>query len=193
MTDSLYVSHFPSIDGNISLANNTLDMVLAIAMAIIALVNIGLTIYIFVAGRNDTSKTELMSRKFELLQTLVLSSNINRLYGFYQNITQYCEPLIQHNDQKTKKKVNEDILSEQASFRRDFITLISVIDQNLSKELKELTDSLIDGITESIFDDGVNLKHKPKFEELISQKISNNRVDFLSKLYKIAEMQNNPN
>lgn len=193
MTDSLYVSHFPPIDGNISLANNTLDMVLAIAMAIIALVNIGLTIYIFVAGRNDTSKTELMSRKFELLQTLVLSSNINRLYGFYQNITQYCEPLIQHNDQKTKKKVNEDILSEQASFRRDFITLISVIDQNLSKELKELTDSLIDGITESIFDDGVNLKHKPKFEELISQKISNNRVDFLSKLYKIAEMQNNPN
>ena len=82
-------------------------------------------------------------------------------------------------------------MSEQSSFRRDFITLISVIDKNLSKELKELTDSLIDGITESIFDDGIVLQHKPKYEELISQKISNNRVDFLSKLYKIAEMQDN--
>lgn len=189
MIDSVYVSHIPPVESYLLPNNNVLDMILAIAMAIIAVVNIGLTIYIFRTGRKDSSKSELMTRQFELLQTLVLNSNIDRLYDFYKSVAKHCEALMSHNDRTTKKKVNDAVIAEQAAFRRDFITLISVVDKTLSQELKVLTDSLVDGITEAIFDEGVNLKHKPKFEELISQSISKNRVDFLSKLYKIADLQ----
>lgn len=189
MIDSLYVSHIPPIEGQIAQTSNALDLILTIAMAVIALVNVFLTIYIFWAGRKDSSKSQLQTRKFELLRTLVLNSNIGRLYDFYSNVAKHCEPLLLHNDQATKKKSNDAVIAEQAAFRRDFITLINVVDNALSQELKSLTDSLVDGITEAIFDEGVNLKHKPKFDELISQRISKNRVDFLSKLYKIADIQ----
>ena len=108
---------------------------------------------------------------------------------FYSNVAKHCEPLLVHNDQATKKKSNDAVIKEQSAFRRDFITLINVVDKSLSQELISLTDALVDGITETIFDEGVNLKHKPKFDELISQRISKNRVDFLSKLYKIADIQ----
>lgn len=188
MIDSIYVAHIPPVESYLPQNNNVLDMILAIAMAIIALVNIGLTVYIFITGRKDSSKSELMSRQFELLRTLVLNSNIDRLYDFYKNVAKHCEALISHNDRATKKKVNDAVIAEQAAFRRDFITLISVVDKNLSQELKVLTDSLVDGITETIFDEGVNLKHQPKFDELISQSISKNRVEFLSKLYRIADL-----
>lgn len=189
MVDSVFVSHIPPVEGQIAQVSNTLDVILTVAMAVIAVVNVFLTIYIYRAGRKNSSKSELQTRKFELLQTLVLNSNIGKLYDFYSNVAKHCEPLLVHNDQITKKKSNDLVIAEQAAFRRDFITLINVVDKSLSQDLKILTDSLVDGITEAIFDEGVNLKHKPKYDELISQRISKNRVDFLSKLYKIAEIQ----
>lgn len=47
-------------------------------------------------------------------------------------------------------------------------------------------DQLVDGITEAIFDSVINLKHEPKYDEVVAPRISKCRMDCLSMLLLIA-------
>lgn len=49
----------------------------------------------------------------------------------------------------------------------------------------KMADELIDGITEVIYDPGINLKHEPKFDEMVTQRISRCRVDCLTMLLQL--------
>lgn len=187
MVDSVYVSNPPLCGEAIPQSGSWVDTVLAIAMAVIAAVNVGLTIYIFVKGRKDSSESDYKKRKFELMQTLILNSNIDKFYKFYDNVSASCRELLSNTDQQTKDEVNKSIKADLKLFRLEFITLVKVIDTNLYDNMIQAADTLIDGITKAIYDDGLNLKNEPKFDEVVTRPISKCRTDCLTMLLQIAE------
>ena len=165
------------------------DTTIAIAMAIIALANIVLTFYIFRQGRKDTSEGAKRQRKFELIQTLILDERLPLLYGFYDSISEECRKLLDSNDQQIKVIVNNNNISLLKKFRQDFIMPFNVVDHDLFVDLKETADGLIDGITEAIFNEGINLRYEPKFNEMISEPLAQNRNLMLSKLCEMANLE----
>ena len=169
-----------------------MDSILAIAMAVIALANIFLTFYIFMQGRKDTSESVNKQRKFELVQSLILNNRLPLLYSFYDAVANECRRLLVKNDQQTKLAVNETNMALLKRFRQDFVMPFNVVDHELFVSLKETADDLIDGITEVIFDEGINLKHEPKFNEMITEPLSRNRNAMLSKLYEMANLDKKP-
>lgn len=70
--------------------NQWISTITAVATSVIALVNIGLTIYIYTQNRKDSSIIENCKRRFELMQILILNHNMNKLYDFYDEITAEC-------------------------------------------------------------------------------------------------------
>ena len=187
MVDSLIVAKQQCVECAAAQTNNWVDTLLAIAMAIIALADVVLTIHIFCQNRKDSKESEYKTRKFELLQTLILNSNVNKFYKFFDEVSSQCETLKQNNDKATKNVVNKANMSSLKLYRLEFLTLTKVIDVKLYESLKSEADKLIDGITEAIFDAGINLKHEPKFDEEVTQRISKCRTDSLTMLLQIAK------
>lgn len=173
-----------------SLANGTdlLDTIIACAMAVIAVANIILTVYIFSRGRKDSSEGAKKQRRFELMQMLILDNRLHLLYEFYDDVSGECRKLLTSSDEQTKVAVNLAINALMNRFRKDFLMPFKVIDQDLFAGLKETAVQLIDSITEAIFDEGINLNHEPKFNEVISEPLSLNRNILLAKLYGMASL-----
>ena len=161
------------------------EKVTAIATVIIALFNVFLTFYIFYKERKDKVAVEDKHSKFEMLRSIILDENIGRLYEFYDVITEECEKLQNSDDKTTKDEVNNKILSEAKLFRLRFLTLFNVTDTVLYDDLLKICDDLVDGITNSIYDDGLKLTNIPKFDQEIRQRISKNRIEMLSRLYRL--------
>lgn len=166
--------------------SDIMDTIIAIAMAVIALANIILTVFIFYQGRKDTSEVAKKQRKYELIQTLILNNRLHLLYEFYDAISEECRKLLDSSDQQVKTAVNNKNKALLKKFRQDFVMPFKVVDHELFVGLKETADNLVDGITEAIFDEGINLRHEPKFNEKISEPLSLNRNTMLSKLCEMA-------
>ena len=187
MVDSLYVINHPQMDVSVQAsAGGLVDWILTGSMALIALFDIFLTIRIFRQNRKDNSEMEQKHRTFELMQLLILNSKLNLLYTFYDLVMEECKKLQSNSSKQTKDEVNAFIKAQLKVYRRDFISLFNVVDVNIYISLLKEADNLIDGITESIYDQGVNLEYEPKFDEMISQPLSKSRVKMLSILYSLA-------
>ena len=171
------------------LKSGVMDTILAIAMAIIAIADIFLTVFIFRQTRKDSSEVERNHRKFELMQSLILNYRLQLLYGFYDAISKECGALLISTDQDTKKLVDDNNKAILKKFRLEFVMLFQVIDHSLCLDLKKIADDLIDGITEVIFDEGINLTYEPKYNEMITEPLSRNRNAMIAKLYGLANME----
>lgn len=192
MLDSLIVAaceHCVCEHQSVVMESSVMDTVLAIAMAIIAIADIILTIIIFRQTRKDSSEVERKHRKFELIQSLILNHRLHLLYNFYDAISKECEALLTSSERETKKKVDDNNKALLKRFRLDFVMLFNVIDHNLYLEMKKNADDLIDGITEAIFDEGINLTHEPKYNEMITEPLSRNRNAMIAKLYGLANLE----
>ena len=170
----------------ISSPSGWVETVTAIATAVIAIFDILLTIFIFRLTRKDNRDVEEKHRRFELMHSLILEHNIGYLYEFYDKVSEACSKLMQSEEQDVKEEVNNAVKSEAKRFRLRFLTLFTVMDPSLYKSLLEITDELVDGITNSIDNPGIKLTYEPKYDEEISQKISKNRIEVLSKLYHMS-------
>ena len=187
MVDSLSVAASQICDCQIvSDPSGWVDKVSAIATAVIAIFDILLTVFIFRLTRKDNKDVEEKHRRFELMHSLILEHNIDYLYGFYDKVSDVCSKLLTSDEQSVKEEVNNAVKGEAKKFRLRFLTLFTVIDPVLYKALLEITDKLVDGITNSIDNPGIKLTYEPKYDEEISQKISKNRTDILTKLYHMS-------
>lgn len=187
MVDSLSVAAKQLCDCQIvSNPAEWVDKVTAIAMALIALFDIILTILLFQRTRKDNKDVEAQHRMFELMHSLILEHNISLMYEFYDKVSDECSKLLISDKKTVKDEVNNAVKGEAKKFRLRFLTLFNVIDPLLYKSLLDITDALVDGITNTIYDPGINLTYEPKFDEEISQKISKNRTDMLVKLYHMS-------
>lgn len=166
---------------------STLENIYFIATIIIAIVNVSLIIYIFVKNNQKVHSQNEKSRKMDLLKTLILNYNMEKLYIFFKNLKENARELnVQNLNVEQKEKINEKLGDLATIYRQDFIDLFLAVDQSLYNKILEKTDSLIDGLTNTIFDEGINLSHKPKFDELIIKRIRESKTEIIKLLFSYS-------
>ena len=133
--------------------------------------------------RKDDVNAE-RQRKMSLFQTLILNYNINYFYEFFSSLEDEVDGLKSSNlTVEQKQVINDRLLIIASKFRRQFIDAVNAIDSELYSKILLEVDGFTDGLTNDIFDEGVNLSHIPKFEELISSKIFATKTNILKYLF----------
>lgn len=161
-----------------------LDNICSVASIIIAIANVVLIIFIFRHNnkKDDTDKEK--TRRQHLLKTLVLDYNMSKFYSFYQEIHKETNALLVNNlSTADKSRINESIKEKAVEFRQGFIDMFLAIDENLYQMLLSKIDELIDSLTNTIFDEGINLAFKPKYDEEVSKRIRESKTAIIGVLF----------
>lgn len=158
-----------------------------IATVLIAIVNVSLIIYIFVKNSKKDESHNEKNRKIDFLKTLILDYNMDKFYIYFKDIKDITQALNNQNLSIEQKSIINDKLSDLATiYRQDFIELFLAVEHTLYDKILEETDSLIDGLTNIIFDEGINLSHKPKFDELVIKKIRESKTEIIKILFSYS-------
>lgn len=160
------------------------DKAITIATIVIAIANIFLIWYLSRQDRKSDSINIEKQRKLDLFKSLILEHKMDKLYKFYEKLDEISAQLTINNlTDNDKQTINVQVQNEAMNFRRRFIDVFLAIDHTLYIEILKMTDELTDCLTETIFDQGINLSHIPKFQELISKKIMNSETMIVKLLY----------
>ncbi|MGD2034990.1 MAG: hypothetical protein PVF73_08035 [Bacteroidales bacterium] len=166
---------------------STLEHIYSAATVVIAIVNLILIFYIFLKSNRKDDSTNEKKRRIALLKTLVLDCNIDKFYEFFKNVCSKTKMLNSSNlSLEDKVKINDELKDLATEFRQSFIDLFIAIDNSLYNEILEKTDSLIDGLTNTIFDEGINLSHNPKFEETVTKEIRISKTEIIRTMFSYS-------
>lgn len=165
---------------------STWDYIFSGATVVIALINIVLVFYIYFRNDKKDNNNNERNRKLGLLKTLVLDYNMKLLYVFYNEVKNISQKTQAKLSTEEKGKIVEELGDLAALYRQDFIDLFLAIDKSLYQRIIDISDNLIDGLTETIFDEGINLSHKPKFEELVTKRIRESKTGAVSILFSYS-------
>lgn len=164
-----------------------LDTIYKIATVCIALANIILVFYIFHKNNNKDERNGEKSRKINLLKTLILDYNMKYLYDFFDKVKEETDklkaPVLQVSE---KTSINNEVILLNSKLRQKFTDVFLAIDENIYNEILTSTDALIDGFTESIFNQGINLSHEPMFNDLITSKITTTKTHIIKTLFNYS-------
>jgi len=161
-----------------------LDIFSKIASIIIALLGLIFTAYIFRENSRKEKNRDKESKQFDSLKTIILEHNLKHFFSFYENVISDVQPLSKKSlSDNSKRKINDNMVSSLKELRLNFTDLLLAVDNKLYEQIKNNTDDLIDELTETMFDDGINLNHKPKFESEIITKLSTSKTENVRILY----------
>ncbi len=117
-------------------------------------------------------------------KSLILDYNFEYFNNFFQEIDVELQKLKQkQTTDKQKEQIIETVLDKQRFLRGNFIEMLSVVDGQIYEQTLGKVDKLTDEITETVFDSKVSLTNEQKFEELISQKIIETKIEILKLLF----------
>ena len=141
--------------------------------------------YIFYFSTNKDEEKESKNRKTDSLKTIILEHNLKKLFSFYELTMNLMQPLIEkvHSDED-KQNINNNLQNNLTQLRLEFTDLFLAVDKELYNSIKDSTDLLIDDLTNKMFDEGINLNHKPKFDEEITSSISKSKTETVRHLYE---------
>ncbi len=161
-----------------------LDIAFKLATVCIALFNVYFASKVFrIKNQKDDSEKE-RDRKLQLLKTLVLDHNLKHYYsGFSEIETKLNELKTPNLSDENKGEIDSAVADLFIKLRRRFYDSLLAIDNVLYETIVNYSDELQGHLTDTIFDAGINLSHKPKFEELINEKIINTKTEIIKKLY----------
>ncbi|WP_271407358.1 hypothetical protein [Tenacibaculum soleae] len=163
----------------------SLDSFDKIANIIIAIFTLLFSIYIFYITNKKEKEKNSKDRKTDSLKTIILEHNLKNLFSFYENVIIIMQPISErkHTDDE-KEDINDNLQNTLKKLRLEFTDLFLAVDKKLYDCIKDSTDLLIDDLTIKMFDDGINLSHKPKFEEEITASISKSKTETVKHLYE---------
>lgn len=164
-----------------------IDIFCSVSTVVIAIVNVFLLIYFFIQTRRKDDNNNEKNRKISLLKTLVLDYNMKYLYQFFDEIQQKVENLKNGKmTDKQKMETNAQLIDFAKVLRQKFIVTLIAIDKKLYDEILRESDILLDSITKSIFDEGIVLSYEPKFEELITNKVTEAKTKMIKILFNYS-------
>lgn len=118
---------------------------------------------------------------------MILDYNMQHLYQFFEDLKIESKKLTVNNlDDVAKKEINEKMLSYGNELRQKFIDPFLAIDSNLYNNILHSVDELQDSMTNTIFDEGINLSHAPKFNELITSEITKTKTQIIKLLFEYS-------
>ena len=90
-----------------------------------------LLIYIFRQEAQNSKKENNKARKWDYLLNVIIQPNLSHLYGFFNKIDTETNKLLKLSDIADKQEINSNIIDIATSFRKDFLILLSVVDNKL--------------------------------------------------------------
>lgn len=171
LNDTLAVS----VIQNGNMDSSWLDVVYQIAMIIVGIVNLCFAFYIFFyQDRKEKLHIRLQDRKY-MLENFILKFKLECFYDSFKQLLMESSSLIdetnKNNLENTKKDVESKYQEIFSNLRIYFIESLSAIDNNLYMSILSDADALQGKLSEALFDDGVNLNKKAKYDELIQKPI----------------------
>lgn len=171
LNDTLAVS----VIQNGNMDSSWLDVVYQIAMIIVGIVNLCFAFYIFFyQDRKEKLHIRLQDRKY-MLENFILKFKLECFYDSFKQLLEESSSLIddanKNNLDNTKKDVESKYQEIFSNLRIYFIESLSAIDNNLYMSILSDADALQGKLSEALFDDGVILNKKAKYEELIQNPI----------------------
>ena len=162
-----------------------LDIIFKSATAIIALANLFFVIKFFNFKNKKEDIDKEKDRRIQWLKTLVLDHNLNSFYSFFDSVELELDNLKSNNLSIVDKKIiDEKIGDEFIKLRRKFTDSLIAVDEIFYKKVLSVTDNFQSYLTNTIFDNGINLTHQPKFEEFILEKITIAKTDIIKLLFR---------
>ena len=79
--------------------------------------------------------------------------------------------------------IEREIADHFILVRQKFVDSLLAIDESLYTDFLDEVDLLQGNLTKNIFDEGFNLNHKPKFEELITNEITKSKTKLIKILF----------
>lgn len=159
-----------------------LDTIYKVAMIVIGACNLLFAFFLFYYNKKTAQKKTDAEHKKAVLYDLVLNYKMDTFYTIFANLVNASQILIEKNDVSIEdKKISlddkfQDIFS---SFRLNFAEVLGAIDNDLYHKIMTHADNLHEVLTKNLFDEGVNLDIKDKYEELIVTPILNAQKDML--------------
>lgn len=161
-----------------------LDIIFKTATVLVAVVNLIFVVKFFnLKSVRDNSDKE-RDRKINWLKTLVLDYNLDSFYSFFDSLETSLAKLKRQNiSLNDKTKVDEEIADLFILLRRKFTDTLLAVDDSLYKKVLLISDKLQTHLTETIFDNGVNLAHPPKFQELLLERLIISKTDIIKVIF----------
>lgn len=161
-----------------------LDIIFKAATVCIAGFNVFFAIKIFrLKDKKDDTEKE-RDRKIQLLKTLVLDHNLIKYHSIFEDIEKQLILLKKPDMQIDEKQAVDTEIGELfIQLRSKFYDSLLAIDNDLYDCIKGKADALQTHFTETIFDQGINLAHLPKYDELINQQLTTAKTEIIRKLF----------
>ncbi|MDD4604604.1 MAG: hypothetical protein PHF97_12490 [Bacteroidales bacterium] len=163
---------------------STLDIIYKISTICIAAINLFFVCFFFIYKNRKDELSNEKSRKISLLKTIVLDYNMKHLYNFFDQIDEKTKELLVPNlsvDQKII--INESLIEYSKVLRQKFTDCLLAIDSGLYDAIIGLTDNMTDNFSENIFDEGIVLSNRRKFDEIITTSIIKTKTDIIKQLF----------
>ena len=151
-----------------------LDIFFKTATIIIAIANLFFVVKFFNLKNKKEDADKEKDRRINWLKTLVLDHSLDSFYSFFDSLETELNKLKEQNlTIDDKKHVDDKLGDEFILLRRNFTDTLIAVDENLYKNVLNISDKLQTHLTETIFDNGINLAHPPKYQELVLEKLMN--------------------
>lgn len=148
-----------------------LDIAYKISTVIIALANIAFAYIIFKRNKNR-----------ELVKTLVLDYSIQHFYKYFEDLEIELSRLKTQCNDKTKKEIEQRILSLGVVFEQRFIDLFLHVNPKLHEEIKHRVDDMVGKLVTSLFDEGINIYVESQYNEKIANVVIVTKASLISLL-----------
>ncbi|MGP8217210.1 MAG: hypothetical protein ACLQQ4_16690 [Bacteroidia bacterium] len=122
--------------------------------------------------------------KLQWFKELIVQPHIDEIRAFYTSLHSLQIKLSAGTiTDDVRSEVTEFVKTEGSNLRKSFIDVLLSVDSKLHQDIKTNIDSLVDGITQKLWDAGLNLNHKPTFEREVANLISYSHNDLISRMY----------
>jgi hypothetical protein len=161
-----------------------LDVIYKTSTVFIAACNVAFAVWIFYTKSKRDGRDRERDRKIDLLKVLVLDHNLKHFYKTFDDLEVELQLLRQNNLTLEQKEGLEGRVSDLFIFlRRNFIDSLFAIDRPLYDNIMTHSDDLQGRLSHTIFDEGINLAHPPRYEEEISEKLTEAKTNILRILF----------
>jgi len=175
---------FPNFTFVYELTMDVIDVFYKFSKIIIALINVYLLYYIFNYNTKANASQNEKDRKTRLFTKIIIEHNFERVSSFYSGLFTIFNVFGEESiDINTRKNVEAQLQVHFSDFRKGFIDLLMAVDGRLHKDFQDEFDKLLGSLVTSIFDEGINLSHGPKYDEIIRKEISRTKVTHIKLLF----------
>lgn len=161
------------------------DIITKIATITIAGCSLYFTRFVFISNQKTQSLDKKKDRNIQSLKVLILDHNLKNLYVFFENslaiLNEFKKTGLSDTD---KSEILGRLDDEFINVRIKFVDVLLAIDDALYSSILEKLDDIQSYISDSVFDNGINLTHQPKFNEIISTRVTQFKTEVIKILYQ---------